>query len=199
MVIRILLFLSILVLMGSDCERDRLNNLDNGKLVRDGYELEPYLQPWKLVVDETVDDPDFGFDRSQITEGIGWWNEQADRDGTDRTWFVEGDSTDVPDVAGVILIDVGYTGGTEDQPILGNHYFAYSEGFILYATITISSDITYDEDTVLAVLKHEMGHAMGLADDPGPPETVDLNSVMGSPLVLDGELTDHDFELLTAE
>lgn len=181
------------VLLGSDCEDQRLTNLDNGLDTHNGYETEPYVLPWSVVVDSEVLDPDFGFDRSQITEAVNWWNDNIDRDGTDRTWFTE---EPVTGQDGVLHVTVGFTGGTEEEPVGGLLEAAYSEGFILYGTIIVSSDLSYDEDTVLAILKHEMGHAMGLADDPGPPETVDLNSIMGSPLVLDGELTDHDFELL---
>jgi len=181
------------VLLGSDCEPERLNALDEGLEVRDGYEVEPYVLPWSITVTTEVDDPDFGFDRNLITEAVDWWNDTIDRDGTDRTWFTE---EPVTEQNGVLHVTVGFTGGTEEEPVGGLLEAAYSEGFILYATLIVSSDLTYHEDTVLAILKHEMGHAMGLADDPGPPTTVDLNSVMGSPLVIDGDLTDHDFELL---
>jgi len=46
------------------------------------------------------------------------------------------------------------------------------------------------------VLRHELGHCLGLADDPGPPTTVDLRSVMASPLDPLGIVTDHDRALL---
>lgn len=180
------------VLFGSDCENTRLEGLDNGRLEMSGYNVEPHHYPMRVIALTSVDDEAFGFDRDLIIQAVEWWNEQASRDGIQRNVFVVDDEA-IPGTTGVIEVGVGYTGDSYEDGIPGIYEFYYDEEFIMYGVVTVSSDITYNDRTVIDVLRHELGHALGLDDD---PDSIDLDSVMGSPLVYDGGLTEGDFGLV---
>ena len=51
-------------------------------------------------------------------------------------------------------------------------------------------DVTID-DPAPEVYRHELGHCLGLADD---PRSLDLGSIMSNPTMADGEPTGHDVE-----
>jgi len=51
-------------------------------------------------------------------------------------------------------------------------------------------DVTID-DVAPEVYRHELGHCLGLADD---PRSLDLGSIMSNPTMADGEPTGHDVE-----
>jgi hypothetical protein len=152
----------------------------------------PAYQPWRVVIHPSVDGDD-GFDRALVVQAIEWVNVELSRDGVPRTYFelVSSSTTE----RGSIVVEVGYTGEDENEDTFpGIFRAAYnSNSEIVYGTITVSPEITYHAPTVYAVLRHELGHCLGLGDDPGPPVTVDLNSFMASPLVLDGDMTRRDF------
>ena len=160
--------------LGADCEQDRLDGLDNGRMtLDDGTEMHPYLTPWYVTWDDSIDD-DFAMD------AIEWWNEQAGVEVFEvEAWSFSAISIEAnllpEDVAGVFRDNT------------------YDDGRISSGDIVISADIMYDYDYSQAALRHEMGHALGLADD---PHSIDLNSIMSSPLIVGGELTDHDRSLV---
>lgn len=189
---RYLLLILCVVLMGSDCEETRLDSMDNGRLQRDGIDIYPCQLPYHVIIDDSVYDPNFGFDTLFIDEMMEFWN-QYDC-GTGVPWFVYGE----PDqsIQGSITIATGYTGDGDEYfdeaiGVPGTYLFAYGPTTycVQYGTVTVSSDITYDDRTVRDTLIHEGGHVIGLDDDYG---SEDLNSVMGSPLVYRGELTSND-------
>ena len=161
--------------MGSDCESSRLYSLDNGRLTIDGEtEMTPCCLPWRVVSDLEI-----------APDAIAWWDRELGEN------YFELDNSAWQDNYGVLFINCGTTG--IDDPA-GVFYDATDgNGSILQGAIVISSDIAYHEETVFYALLHEMGHALGLADD---PYSLDLNSIMSSPLIIGGELTDHDRDLL---
>jgi len=161
------------------CEQKRIGGLDQGR-----KEL-PVSLPW-FVGPHPNSSNELGFDPYLINEAVSWWNAQLSRDGTKRFYFVLSANETTPN----LVVETGYTGKNESK--LSRSLL---NGKIATATIIISSDIAYHQPTVRAALKRELGAALGLAYDPGPPETVDLNSVMAYG-VQNGELTSHDFELL---
>jgi len=155
--------------------------LDEGwHVADDGVTLHPGVLPATVDADEDCD--------AVVAEAVAWW-----ADSLDAPAFIlcDGDC-DVTVALGL----VPWTDTDEAEPMgLAEIEYA-SDGAVLRCEITISSDIAYDHATALQVARHELGHCLGLADDPGPPATVDLRSVMSSPLAPLGVLTEHDRALL---
>jgi hypothetical protein len=189
-------FVLLLVCCGSDC--DPPVYLDEGLHVTvDGITLHPGVLPAAISADDTVEDA------TLLPEAVDQWNEWLSGDGVDRTVLVVAEPGETPRVTASVgyvpAPDWGeeFADGSSAEP-LGIAYIDFAEdGEMLGAEIVISSDIAYDRDTVLQVLLHEVGHGFfGLADDPGPPQTVDLRSVMSSPMDPLGVLTDHDFAII---
>lgn len=101
------------------------------------------------------------------------------------------------DESPMVEVDAGFVGDYEEGDEAGLAVVDFDDdGCITHVAVTISSDILYDEDYTALVLLHETGHALSLSDDPGPPATVDLRSIMSSPLDVLGVLTEHDRRLL---
>lgn len=172
-----LLALSLL-LLGSDCEEDRLDDLDEGRMVRDGVELRRCAYPVTVAADATLED------LSVLLEAAAAWDAWA---GFDTFEVVEGFAPDV-------TVAVGFA-GDGDEGDLTTVGFA-EHGCITDVEVVLSSDIAYDRAVLLKTLEHSLGHSLGLENDPGPPECVDLRSIMSSPLDPLGVLTEHDRELL---
>jgi len=178
---RIAMVVVALAVMGSDCERERLEGLDEGMYA------EPEYFPWAIVPE-----PELELDVGQACQ---WWNEQLSRDGVTRVVHHLEPGADYPEAThGVIPVFYGYLPPNEDGTDPGGLFeYAERDGLLLYGTITVSADMEYHAPTVGGILRHELGNALGLADD---PNSIDLNSVMSFELAEHGELTEHDFELL---
>lgn len=177
--LRFLLILAIL-LVGCDDEIEENGLIGN------------YYINW---VPQYVDDHSSFDDFSILTEAVDWWNAQADRDGTDRTWFEISDIDD-PDIT-------AYQGETPviDMDDWGLPIFASgvariqnaSDGLITHCEVVIADAYAYHRPTMVGATKHELGHCIGLDDDPA---SLDLNSIMSRVLIESGELTYHDFQLI---
>lgn len=169
--------------LGSDCPPQRV--IDEGfHVAPDGTVLHPGALPFWVEGDETVPS-------GVVEDAALWWNAAL---GCDALIAAEaGEPAQVTVGVGMVpasTLDID-SGG---EP-LGLAVLDYAEdGAILSCAVTISSDIAYDEATVAQVARHEIGcHCAGaLADDPGPPETVDLRSICSSPLDPLGTLTAAD-------
>lgn len=182
------------LLMGSECEQRRLDSLDRGFMLLYPNTDEPALPaflPWTVVVDNSVLDEEYGFDPVLVEQAVDWWNTVARRDGFVRAWFDFEDECYADDLC--LVVSTGYTGDSDAEDEFGIFTFTLQDSRFVAGDIVVSSDITYDADTVLAVLKHEMGHSLGLADD---VYSLDLNSIMCSPLLISGRVTDNDWHLL---
>jgi len=192
--------LAAAVCCGNDCVE--VGVVDEGfHVADDGVELRPMLQPVSVAADDTVED------ETLLPEAVAWCNEQASQDGVLRVPIVVAEPGETPRV----MISIGYVPapdwgesfedfvvGGESEPA-GIAYLDYDleTGEILGAEVVLSSDIAYDRPTLLKVLEHETLHAVwGLDDDPGIDVTVELRSIMSSPLDPLGRLTQHDFLLV---
>lgn len=187
---RMLLAVFVLVgCVGSDCEP---TYLDEGfHVAEDGVALHPGMLPAALATDDTVEDG------TLLPEVLDKWNGWLSRDGTARTVLVVAEEGETPRaVVSVGLVPAPDWGSADDPAGIAKLDYDLETGEVLGAEIVLSSDIAYDRDTLVDVLSHEVGHFLALADDPGPPQTVDLRSVMASPMDPLGELTEHDFEML---
>lgn len=176
--IRAVLLLAVFCL-GADCEQARIDGLDAGRMVlSDGTEMSPSTLPWRVVADDSID-------RAMVVEAVAWWGEESG-----MHVFVMDDSAQPWDF-GVIEVSSGYS-TTEDLLGVFNDV-TDDDGLIQSGNIIISSDILYDDDYTFHVILHEMGHALGLADD---PHSIDLDSIMSSPVIVGSSLTSHDRALL---
>lgn len=169
------------------CEESRAPEDRGFHVTSDGDELTPGEIPMSVWWDAA--------NLHYVADSVSWWNGEMSRDGMSRVVFfaLDEDSVEISDVD-VSFGDVVYHGEEDPENIvpLGMSRMYYdSSGAVYYCAITISSDISEDEERVMFVLRHELGHCLALADDPW-----DEYSVMGVPLVDDGTLTDDDWELL---
>ena len=165
---------------------------DRGFISVDGRELIPfYWAPCgvaglpSLEDDGLEDIPDLAAE---------WWNAQLDR----PVWNQE-------EPAGCIFIDTNFIAEPshpEYQDINTEAETArlvWDEDYnIIQCSILLNVDLAYDRETMFRAAIHALGHCLALDDDPGITETVELRSVMGSPMDPLGELTDHDRALLQA-
>jgi hypothetical protein len=170
--------LVVLVFLLVGCSDDYVDN---------GMMSSPMFLPWAVVMDETADDT-----LHQLTEDqCAWWNEELSKDGTVRVVFHFENYSEYPgDTIGVIW--VGW--GELEDPLGG--YFSYirsvPDNKILRGWVTIEPDMRDRGGLFLSrLVRHELGHALGLADDP-----LGIDSIMEYKINLFGELTEHDFSLL---
>jgi len=188
--------LTAVVCCGNDCVE--VGVTDEGfHVADDGVELYPGKLPAALGIDTTVTDV------TLLPEVLDRWNAWLSRDGVARTVLVVAEEAETPravvSIGFVPAPDWGETfidGDVADPAEITYLDYDLETGEVLGAEIVLSSDIAYDRDTLVDVLSHGVGHFLALADDPGPPATVDLKSVMASPMDPLGELTKADFDRL---
>jgi len=189
-VVSALLAAGILCMLVSGC--DDVSQLDEGALLADdGEELQ--APPWPITV---------GYDGSItreklagiVEEGPTWWNDQIGEKaveglGEDDSAFMVFDVNGLP-LAGADVLDL------QDEVELTQVRYDLHTYAIIGCRATLNYDVAYDEETMRVGVRHAIGHCLGLADDPGPPVTVDLRSIMAKPMDVWGELTAHDKALL---
>ena len=205
---RMSLMLSIclsVLLMGSDCERERLDKLDHGLMeTNDGQVLMPASLPWE-VVGEEMENPEA---LSDAIEAANEWFAPVEVfiGGVDSERFAaidllpepESCSEDDPgyERCGVILISQGYVGTPDWDEVLdfdddGGVADMYwnEDGEILFGDIILNIDYAYDYQTMRDTSLHELGHFLGFAHD---EDSIDLGSCMSSPPQYDCEYTEAD-------
>jgi hypothetical protein len=164
------------VVGGSGCDQsyeEIVSHLDHGRLNFDGELMRPTRLPWCV---SWADD----FPVNYVVAGMSFWNDQAMQGGDDRDWQWFRFDDGICDQ----LVYVRY-GNTRTPYTMGETHFVYDGNRLLSAEVIISGLI--DRDNVVAVLRHELGHCMGLADDPGHPTSVmsyglDMDTVTQSDL-----------------
>jgi len=159
---------------------------DNG-LIKD--DARPMVMPWRVTVDESID-------LAQAEEAIHFWESSGTVDGLPPSWFQLWHEEQAPGDPGSVYLEIGYVSDhdpSDDYEPGGRAILEWTAvDEIRSCHIIISSDIAYHEATVQTNLRHELGHCLGLADD---PSSLDLDSIMSSPRP-GSMLTEHDRVLL---
>lgn len=199
-----LIVVAIVVLQGSECEKERLAGMDYGLLeTPGGVELHPMKLPWRIVGEE-MENPEALTDA--IESANGWFAPDVVFDGgVDSERFaeidvlpmpVDCDESDTNDRCGTILISQGHVGtpdwaeGLDFEDYGGISTLWWDEdGRILFGDIILNIDYAYDYQTMRDTALHEFGHFLGYAHD---ERSLDLNSCMSSPPQHDCEYTEAD-------
>lgn len=158
----------------------------NGKMVK----LRPIstLRHYTIVTDSV--------EPSILEEAVTWWNGLELSHGFDTSYDANLlrtlEVSDTRSKKGLFLMHVASDqhrrGGCADVE------YDRLTGEIWSGEAVLNHDHVYDRATYVAAAKHEMGHFLGLDDDPMPG--IDLNSIMRSKLLVTGTLSKRDREYL---
>ena len=183
--------LSAAVFLGASCEQARLAALDNNDVF-----APPENTPWMMVASQSS-----GITDATLQRSIDQWNTWASEHypQCEREWFRICNPEDNcrQHARGVLYVTLGYHDITVEEYngyvlpryTLGLFTYILIGGQIVSGTISLSADWPYDS----GVLEHEMGHAMGLRDDPW---SVDSGSLMADPYIPGGRPTKRDLEAI---
>lgn len=166
------------------------------QIADEGFPLKIGALPFSMAPDWTVEDvalvPDM------VNRWRGWLMDAGLNPGLEVAY---------DDIAQVTLsigfvpsggCDVAWPGEECRPDTLATSHIRYDDdGTIIGGEIVISSDYDYSTGRDLLVVAgcHEIGHVVyALADDPGPPRTVDLRSIMAKPYDPLGRPTRADIE-----
>lgn len=169
---------------------DNVQVVDETMMVdEEGNYIPPCLVPWQLMIDDSVLNPEYGFNPVLIENMANWWNERGEEE-----WFIYTDACEDEELP-CIDVSSGFTGTPteEDEETYGHFQYEIQDGCVTTGSIIVSSDITYDEFTVQWVLYHEGGHALSLLDD---PYSLDLNSIMSYKFLPYSDVTEQDLFIL---
>jgi len=184
-----------ILVLGADCELERLEKMDRGFLkTDDGIELVSMVLPWEVVGDSSTIEHTDMFD-NVIGEMNSWFSPLVVFEGgIDGERFVELGDLPSSERDGIILVWVGALpepywdepgpGGVAD--LTWNEF-----GEILRCDVVIDAEHAYDAQTFRSRLIHELGHCLGLAHD---ESSIDLDSCMASPPLVTCSITRRDVE-----
>jgi hypothetical protein len=200
---KIIVLLSLL-LCSCDCQSGepvvQVGVPDEGfQVADDGTALKIGALPFSMAPDWTVQDA------ALVPDIVGRWRDWLIEAGYDPGLQVADD-----DIIQVTLsigyvpssgCEVAWPGDRCRPSKLATSNIQYArDGTILGGEIVLSSDYDYSTGRDLLVVAgcHEVGHVVyALADDPGPPRTVDLRSIMAKPYDPLGRPTKADIERIT--
>ncbi len=175
------LFLALTAFCGCGVEAARINALDNGRTVLEGGSHVQDLPIW--VSCHCSDIP-----CAELVEAASWWNYQLVEHGATRP---------------VVMVAAERSAGTygcfvegELPPELRSEERAYRwssgvmDGTVAFhgRWIAVLQRGEWDQ----GVIRHAMGHAMGLDEDPSTEVTLDLRSIMQSDAPIWGQVTPGD-------
>jgi hypothetical protein len=194
-----ILVLVSLMTMGSDCEQERLNGLDNGLMeLEDGTELRPMVLPMEVVGQE-FDEPDVFYD---ALESMNAWFFPTDVffGDIDEERFLELEFATDEERFGTILVSVGsletptWDFDMAFQDAAGVAVVRWNAGGeILFVDIILNIDYAYNSFRLTEYFIHELGHSLGFEHD---GDSLDLNSCMSSPPAIGCEFTALDCDRL---
>lgn len=192
----------IAMLAGVSCDDGCIEpeRRDYGMLTNDeGMPLCPQELPWEVVCDSSCEEAAGDW----FDPGLDWWNERLpgsfvslgiNPEEFEDRWMNDWHGTIYVSVE-TLPAELDWEGVVvEDEGGICRLQWN-SEGEIVSAWISINHAYAYDEGFVWKTWLHELGHTFGFDDDIGPPQTVDLGSIMGSPTPSDGELLSTDRDL----
>lgn len=173
---------------GSDCSDPDADTI--GRVTdHDGTPFCPIVLPWEVCVDE-LDAADLAIPTGRA---MRWWQEQACRDGVPRDWFVHATTGECHEsTLGVVYVYAGVP--TTPGAYAEVTYTPNAFGDIPCCNVVVASEwLWLGDDEVEVWMRHELGHAMGLAHD-----LAETGSIMVTPTPRNAVLTDHDFDVLVA-
>lgn len=186
-----------LMLMGSDCEEKRLDDLNDGMMQTAGVDLRTDQIPW-VVVGQSFEHPE-SFDRA-VERMNTYYDPCVVLDAMiDEVAFLELEMASDDERLGTIIVSEGFVGTPEWDDELGfiddggiADLRWDDGGIIIFADIVVNIDHAYDATWVEDTLVHEFGHVMGLAHD---GDSLDLGSCMSSPPPVGCRILTSDVEL----
>jgi hypothetical protein len=190
---RLMMIPLMMFVMGSECERNRLNDMDKGFIVENGTSLIPMVLPWEVIGNLTIEHPDVFY---EVLDDMNEWffPTVVFSGGIDSERFDEVDGNDPNERNGIILVWVGALPDPDwDEPGPGGiaDLTWNDAGEILRADVVIDAEHSYDSGIFRARLIHELGHCLGLTHD---VVSVDLDSCMASPPLTTCSITERDVE-----
>lgn len=170
----------------------RMDSLDNGFMINNGNCVNALSLPISVF-------PSYGTAYRWVAAAVLWWNTELDHE-----FFVIEDNQSTALIYSDHYIE-GFTASNQwfdlDELYSDLTYGRASLGLdenggIVTQYIELNYILAHNDRAMIQSLKHELGHLLGLQDDPGPPVTVDLNSIMADSLIWNGELTRNDRNLI---
>ena len=179
----LMILIGMIGMIGCDEYSQYIESLDEGLIIRNGVELHVTKLPITISCDED-------FDCQAVRNSIQWWQDEFD-----RHWPVWHDERemyaitpfDAPQI--FEIVDGTAMVRVEEYPLPmtkgGVSSIEYTEDGRILSTLIMMNEGVWDR----WMLNHEIGHSFGLEDD---PKSLDLNSIMASPVIPYSNLTEHD-------
>jgi hypothetical protein len=162
---------------------DALGEPEQGQIVRDGQSLHVVRFPRTIQIDDAVDP-------RMAASVVAWWNLEMSRDGVSRAVFDAWDGEGDPDIT------VHYEVLQPNILGLAGIRNTLAGEIVTPCRIRINVRLVIMPTALTETLRHELGHCIGLDDDPIERAAPFLNSIMEARLPRRGNLTHRDFFLL---
>ena len=192
---RLVVLMLSFIMMGAECELERLNKLESHLIETDEGTLTPMVLPWEVIGDDTIEHREVFYEVLDDMNELFFPLDVFFGD-IDDARFDEVDLGSPDDRNGIILVWVGTLPDPDwDEPGPGGvaDLTWNSTGEILRADVVIDAEHAYDEETFRARLIHELGHTLGIGHT---GQSVDLNSCMSSPPVSGCVITEYEVDLV---
>jgi hypothetical protein len=173
---------------GCGAEAQRLQNLDNGRTVL--FNGRVHVQPLPVYVDCTCSD----IDCPELAEAAGWWNEQMAGHGHEEPVVLVSAIPMAQDRPHLCIQERELPPGVYSEEVA--HYWEVTSDGLETSALGRAYAYVHPRHWWPAVIRHAIGHYMGLTEDPPTSVTVDLRSIMQSDAPPWGEVTPGDAYLL---
>ena len=184
----VILALSLGAFCGCGAEAQRIASLDNGRTVMDDGRV--HVQPLPARIDCTCSDIRCDI----LAEAAGWWNEQMAAYGHEEPVVLVSALPVAIERPHLCVVERELPPGVYSAE--WSHSFSRFEGENQTSILGRATAYVHPRHWWPAVLRHAIGHYMGLAEAPPTSVTVDLRSIMQSDAPPWGEVTPGDAYLL---